>query len=58
MWQNFTRFIHDNWVYWTKEDADDGDRYGVSDERRDEPYDEFEAMVKLDTIYLDGLRGL
>jgi len=26
MWQNFTRFIHDNWVYWTKEDADDGDR--------------------------------
>ena len=55
MWQNFTRFIHDNWVYWTKEDADDGDRYGVSDERRDEPYDEFEAMVKLDTIYVDGL---
>jgi len=51
MRQNFTRFVHDNWIYWSKKDADDGDCYGVSDERRNEPYNKLKAVAKLDTIY-------
>ena len=44
MRQNLGRVVHDEGENWPQEKSDDGHGDGSSDQRRDEPYDEFQSV--------------